>query len=680
MRRTHKIKAKHEGIGVLQKIKTYSKILYIMSIISYIFVFYCIYLASAIGILTLRNFTIKTWSHHDELLTVLISIMLSACFSLIYGALPVTLFSILFITIVLLAIGKFLFKNYSYAGINFYLANLLMTGVGLIWGVQFMATLHVSLMTKLLLFSTSPLLILTLPLSVVQMVEKFDILCREKWNRPRKPAPISNLFTAPMVSLHVPTHSEPPEIVIETLNKIAKLHYANYEVLVIDNNTADEKLWMPLKKHCEKLGDKFRFFHLENLKGAKAGALNFAITQTNQRASLIAVIDADYHTEPEFLKELVGHFEDSTMGFVQTPHDYRDWKKSIFLTMCYWEYKIFFHSILIALNERGAGITVGTMCIIRKQALLDAGGWSEWCVTEDSELAIRIHDAGYSSAYVNKTYGRGLIPETFEAYKKQRYRWTAGPVQELTHHFKHYVGLSKKPSKFSLQQRVHHFNHGMNNVIIGLSIPLTISSFALITSMVMHREVVAVPFELWLAATISLGSTLLLDWLIYKVTINPSLKEILGKILASKALQHVITYAAFRTLVTGSAAWNRTSKFKVKHSYKSALYATKEESTIALLLIGFIIISYNILPYTGLVLMLLIGIAYTALSYLAAPIISMINVWTMKKQQSMESSDSFSIPYIPTEQFFYPVLSRNRMILRNFLNTMEDASPFRKIR
>jgi cellulose synthase/poly-beta-1,6-N-acetylglucosamine synthase-like glycosyltransferase len=631
-----------------------------MNELSYIFVFYSIYLAAAIAMLTLRNFVIKSWSRHDELLSVLIVSIIAGCFSLFYASYPVLLYSLLIVTNILLVLGKVIFKNYSYSGINFYLANLLMTIVGVTWGMQFLGHLNVSFATKLLLLATSPLLLITLPLSIFQMVEKFDILCRETWKRPRRPSLIRYATNAPKVSLHVPAHSEPPEVVIGTLNKIAQLDYQNFEVLVIDNNTTDPALWLPVKEHCEKLGKKFRFFHIENIKGAKAGALNFALRHTAPDADIIGVIDADYHTEPTFLKELVGHFEDSKMGFVQSPHDYRDWKKNIFLTMCYWEYKIFFHSDLISLNERDATITVGTMCLIRKKALQEAGGWAQWCVTEDSELAIRIHDAGYNSIYVDKVYGKGLIPETFEAYKKQRYRWTAGPVQEFMHHFKHYVGLSKKSSQFSFLQRVHHLNHGLNNIMIGLSIPLTFITFLLISSIVIHREIIALPFELWLAATITLCSTILLDWLMYKATINPTIKELLGKYLASKALAHVITYAAIRTIFTGNAQWTRTNKFKSEHSYKSALYATKEELGIGSLLVGFIALAYSMLPYPGISLMLLIGMSYIALTYFTSPIISLINVFSMKKKYSVVKEKSFSIPYMSVQDLVFPSFHTNQ--------------------
>lgn len=651
-----------------------------MSLLAFIFIFFTIYLAGAIAMLTLRNLVIRSWKSHDELLMVLIVALVTGLLSFIYGSFTVVLLTLLFITISSITAGKILFKNYSYSGINFYIANLFMIVVGVIWGFQFFSNQNISMTTKLLLLSTAPLLLITLPLTIFQLVEKFDIICREKWNRPRKPSRIRYGDNAPMVSLHVPAHSEPPEIVIETLNKITELDYQNYEVLVIDNNTTDKNLWQPVQAHCKRLGKKFRFFHLENIKGAKAGALNFALKHTDPKAEIIGVIDADYHTEPNFLKELVGLFKKKKLGFVQTPHDYRDWKHNLYLRMCYWEYKLFFHSDLISLNERDATITVGTMCLIRKKALEDAGGWAEWCVTEDSELAIRIHDAGYSSMYVNKTYGRGLIPETFETFKKQRYRWTAGPVQEFFHHFKDYFGISKKSSKWTMLQRIHHLNHGMNNVLIGLTIPLTIIGLLVIASLIYHKEIIPVPFELWLASTITLTSTFLLDWLMYKVTINPSLKDLLGKYLAGKALVHVITYAAFRTLVTGNAKWNRTNKFKSEVSYKSALYATKEETIIGIFLTTFIAIAYYLFPYPGVSLMLLIGASYSALSYFAAPVISIINVFAMKESSSIIKSRFNDIPYISVGNFYDPMLhpTRNLYTFKKFYHHVENNLLFNR--
>ena len=423
-------------------------------------------------------------------------------------------------------------------------------------------------------------------------------------------------------------------MVIETLNSIHGIEYSNYEVLVIDNNTKDPSLWLPVQAYCQQLGSKFRFMHIDDIKGAKAGALNYAFQYIDPRATIIAVIDADYHPNKNFLKSLVGHFHNPKVGFIQTPHDYRGWRDNLFLTMCYWEYKLFFHSAMISLNERDAGITVGTMCLVRKETLEAVGGWSEWCVTEDSELAIRVHDAGYSSIYIDRSYGQGLIPDSFEGYKKQRYRWTAGPVQEFRHYFRHFIGLSPHKSGFNLTQRIFHLNHGLGSAILALNIPFMLLGIGVVVSMIFQHEIIPVPFELWLTATITLLAAPLLTFLLYRVTINATVKDIFAQSVASQALSHVIHHAAFSTMLTGSAAWNRTNKFKSIQSYRSALFSTKEELSIGSLILLFAVSAFLIFPYQGLSLMMLIGLVYIALGYFAAPLMAIIGVWSFKHESN----------------------------------------------
>lgn len=110
----------------------------------------------------------------------------------------------------------------------------------------------------------------------------------------------------PWVSIHIPCYAEPPELVKETLDALANLDYPNYEVIVLDNNTKEANLWKPIEEHCLKLGGRFRFFHMDELKGAKAGALNAALHLTSIQAEIIAIVDADFKTKPNFLNKLVG--------------------------------------------------------------------------------------------------------------------------------------------------------------------------------------------------------------------------------------------------------------------------------------------------------------------------------------------------------------------------------------
>src|SRR6202012_5738144 len=106
----------------------------------------------------------------------------------------------------------------------------------------------------------------------------------------------------PFVCVHVPAYNEPADMVIETLDALARIDYPNFEVLVIDNNTKDEAVWRPVEAHCARLGPRFRFFHVSPLSGFKAGALNFALMQTALDAQVIAVIDSDYVVEPNWLR------------------------------------------------------------------------------------------------------------------------------------------------------------------------------------------------------------------------------------------------------------------------------------------------------------------------------------------------------------------------------------------
>src|SRR5579862_3807919 len=115
---------------------------------------------------------------------------------------------------------------------------------------------------------------------------------------------LANDEPQPKVSIHVPAYNEPPEMVIETLDALARLDYSNFEVLVIDNNTRDENVWRPVEAHCALLGARFRFFHVAPLEGFKAGALNFALARTAPDAQIIAVIDSDYVVDPGWLRDL----------------------------------------------------------------------------------------------------------------------------------------------------------------------------------------------------------------------------------------------------------------------------------------------------------------------------------------------------------------------------------------
>jgi hypothetical protein len=501
---------------------------------------------------------------------------------------------------------------------------LLLGAVLLGWGVLFLAHLDVSRMTSSLLWAASALSAVTLPSAVVQTREGWEPLLGRRRRRAGGPPVQCASSYAPRVSVHVPCHAEPPHIVIGTLDCLARLDYPDFEVLVIDNNTADPELWLPVKAHCERLGERFRFLHVEGITGAKAGALNWAADYTCPRAELIAVVDADYQVRRRWLRGTAGYFADPAVGFVQCPHAYRGYAQSALGRWANWEYAVFFATGMVSLDQHRSGITVGTMSLIRRAALERAGGWAEWCLTEDSELAIRIHAAGYQSVYLTEPYGRGLIPETFEGYRRQRYRWTFGPVQEFQRHWRLFLpGRLGTPSALTGPQKLHHANHGLDVMSIGLRALCFPLAAAAAASMVAHHERVAMPAELWAAATCLLAGNVLLRWLTYRRVVRATTRQALGGILAFAALTHVITMASLRALIRRPARWQRTDKFRPRRRGLRVLTNAGSETVLGLagLLAAAVLAAAS--PGGGIATALAIGLAVQAITYLTAPLVAL---------------------------------------------------------
>ena len=165
----------------------------------------------------------------------------------------------------------------------------------------------------------------------------------------------------------MPAYNEPPQMLIETLDALARLDYPDYEVIVVDNNTQDEAVWRPVEQHCAQLGARFRFFHVDPLPGFKAGALNFALARTARGRG-----DRRRHRQRLQGRARTGcatwcpAFAEPNVAIVQAPQDYRDGDESAFKAMCYAEYRGFFHIGMVTRNERNAIIQHGTMTLVRR--------------------------------------------------------------------------------------------------------------------------------------------------------------------------------------------------------------------------------------------------------------------------------------------------------------------------
>lgn len=428
---------------------------------------------------------------------------------------------------------------------------------------------------------------ITLFLALAHMHESLDVVCRTRWHRLlNKLEPIPGY--QPMVSLQVPAYNEPIEVVEKTLRSLATLNYANYEVLVVDNNTPLQATWRPLEDVCRKLGPKFHCLHLDQWPGYKSGALNFAVTQTDPRAEIIGIIDADYEVDPDFLRELVPAFADPQVAFVQTPQDYSDHKGDVFSESTYRGYKYFFEVSMPARNERNAIIFAGTMGLIRKSVLEEIGGWDEWCITEDAEASLRILKLGYQSLYINRAFGTGLMPFNFEGLKKQRFRWCFGGIQLLKKHWEalmpwaHWVDPE---NKLTLAQRYYYLVGGLGwfsdvfNLLFAFFLILG-AVFNFLSSPVQVRP---------LTNTILIipAVFLVLHILRFLWVLRNRLKVPLGMAIATMynffSLGWAVTLACIQGLVQREGVFLRTPKSNTASRAWHAIQVTQWETAIGLL-------------------------------------------------------------------------------------------------
>src|SRR5579863_9841965 len=427
-------------------------------------------------------------------------------------------------------------------------------------------------------------------LSCAYLWEICDALGTEHWRRRITPTTRLSVpdHELPMVSLHVPAHNEPPDMVIATLRSLLHLDYPRYEVVLIDDNTDDEDLWRPVEAWCARHGVKFA--HLDNWPGYKSGALNYALRRmTSPEAEVIGIIDSDYQVQPGFLRRCAPAFTDPWIGFVQSPQDYRGWEHARYYRRLYYSYKYFFAVSQPSRNEHDGAIFAGTMGLIRRVALDELGGWDEWCITEDAELSLRLLRAGWHGLHVDQAWGHGIMPLTFEALKGQRYRWCFGGIQLLRMHWTSMMpGRAGPANRLTLGQRWAYLAGGAQwyGDLLGLlffifllagAVNLTTGGGQLFRKLTVFL-VAAVPAMVLLGLVRAIA-------LLRRGT-GASWRDAMGAFFIWQSTSLVVARASVLGLFAKKASFLRTPKTSERTRWWEALRANWAESTLAAL--GFI--------------------------------------------------------------------------------------------
>ena len=440
-----------------------------------------------------------------------------------------------------------------------------------------------------MILAMSPLVFLASLVILTEGVELASVL----WRVERRAVSATIPETAPRVSVHVPCYNEPPEMVIGTLDALAQLDYENFEVVVLDNNTPDEETWKPVEEHCATLGPRFRFFHFDQVKGFKAGALNIALDLTDPAAQLIAVIDSDYQVDPNWLRLATPLFAEPQIALVQGPQDYSDASLSLFKAMAFEEYRGFFQIGMVERNEHNAIIQHGTMTIVRRDKLEEVGRWSTWCITEDTELGLRLFEAGYGAAYIPQSMGKGLIPDTLKAFQSQRYRWVYGAMQIMK---RHAGAIFFGRSRLSWAQRYQFLSGWLPWISDGLGMTVTYVALGWTFAMWAAPRYVDVPLPVLSAAALALfAAKMLKTMLLYPQKVGSGVRGALMASVAGLSLTHTVGKAVWAGLLTSGQSFLRTPKCADQALLSQALRGVWQETT----LFGFCVLAILSVLSTG---------------------------------------------------------------------------------
>ncbi len=409
-------------------------------------------------------------------------------------------------------------------------------------------------------------LILLVPLVLIAMARIEEIAAIAFGKAPRRlivkgatvaPATIGDSITFPKVSIHVPAYFEPPDMLKQTLDAVSRLDYPNFECVVIINNTPDPEFWQPIQDHCRALGERFKFINAEKVEGFKAGALRIAMDRTAADAEIIGIIDADYVVQPDWLKDLVPVFADPRVGLVQAPQDHRDGNRSLMHYIMNGEYAGFFDIGMVQRNEANAIIVHGTMCLIRRAAMDMAGGWAGDTICEDTDLGLAIIEHGWVTHYTNTRYGHGLLPDTYEAFKKQRHRWAYGGFQIVKKHWRRFLPGA---SRLSPDQR-REFALGWLNWLGAESIGVLVAILNLIWVPIVAFADIAVPDKILTFPIIAAFVVSLMHFVVlYRLRVPVKIGQMLGAMVTAMSVQWTVSRAVANGLITDHLAFARTSK------------------------------------------------------------------------------------------------------------------------
>ena len=259
----------------------------------------------------------------------------------------------------------------------------------------------------------------------------------------------------PMVTVQLPVFNE--VYVIERLvNAVCEMDYPKdkLEIQLLDDST-DETVEVSRRLVAEWASRGFDIKHIHRIDrtGFKAGALKSGLEKA--KGEFVAIFDADFVPNSDFLMKTIPHFRNDGVGMVQTRWEHLNEDYS-YLTRAQ-ALALDGHFVIEQQVRNKAGFFInfnGTAGIWRKSCIFDAGNWHADTLAEDLDLSYRAQLRGWKFVFLNDVTSPAELPADINGLKTQQFRWTKGAV-ETAKKLLPLVWKSKFPMKIKLECTVH---------------------------------------------------------------------------------------------------------------------------------------------------------------------------------------------------------------------------------
>lgn len=230
----------------------------------------------------------------------------------------------------------------------------------------------------------------------------------------------------PTVDILIPTYNEPYNIVKKTIVACQNIDYQQKKVYLLDDGDRKEIAKLAYDLGCH-------YITRSNNDHAKAGNLNNALKYTD--GELITVFDADFIPKRNFLTRTVGFFQKQKLALLQTYQSFYSpdpVTRNLSLENHFPpDVEIFSRHYQVIRDSWHSALCYGSSFLVRREHLLEIGGFCQNSLSEDYHTGVRLSAQGYEVAYLNESLSAGLSAENIFGHIRQRQRWARGTIQSL---------------------------------------------------------------------------------------------------------------------------------------------------------------------------------------------------------------------------------------------------------